>query len=61
MVTKMRKKKIKEVLENILPEEVEEVSVEIKKVVSPKKAILDDEVSETEMLQTKDVTKDEND
>ena len=57
----MRKKKIKEVLENILPEEVEEVSVEIKKVVSPKKAILDDEVSETEMLQTKDVTKDEND
>ena len=61
MVTKMRKKKIKEVLENILPEEVEEVSVEVKKVVSPKKAILDDEVSETEMLQTKDVTTDEND
>ena len=57
----MRKKKIKEVLENILPEEVEEVSVEIKKVVSPKKAILDDEVSETEMLQTKDVEKHEND
>ena len=57
----MRKKKIKEVLENILPEEVEEVSVEIKKVVSPKKAILDDEVSETEMLQTKDVDKNEND
>ena len=61
MVTKMRKKKIKEVLENILPEEVEEVSVEIKKVINPKKAILDDEVSETEMLQTKDVTPDEND
>ena len=61
MVTKMRKKKIKEVLENVLPEEVEEVSIEIKKVVSPKKAILDDEVSETEMLQTKDVTPDEND
>ena len=61
MVTKMRKKKIKEVLENILPEEVEEVSVEVKKVVSPKKAILDDEVSETEMLQTKDVEKHEND
>ena len=57
----MRKNKIKEVLENILPEEVEEVSVEIKKVVSPKKAILDDEVLETEMLQTKDVTPDEND
>ena len=57
----MRKKKIKEVLENILPEEVEEVSVEVKKVVSPKKAILDDEVSETEMLQTKDVDKNEND
>ena len=57
----MRKKKIKEVLENILPEEVEEVSVEIKKVVNPKKAILDDEVSETEMLQTKDVEKHEND
>ena len=57
----MRKKKIKEVLENVLPEEVEEVSIEIKKVVSPKKAILDDEVSETEMLQTKDVTPDEND
>ena len=57
----MRKKKIKEVLENILPEEVEEVSVEIKKAVSPKKAILDDEVSETEMLQTKDVDKNEND
>ena len=55
MVTKMRKKKIKEVLENILPEEVEEAHVEVKKVVSPKKAILDDEVSETEMLQTKDV------
>ena len=61
MVTKMRKKKIKEVLENILPEEVEEVSVEVKKVVSPKKAILDDEVSETEMLQTKDVDKNEDD
>ena len=61
MVTKMRKKKIKEVLENILSEEVEEAHVEIKKVVSPKKAILDDEVSETEMLQTKDVTPDEND
>lgn len=57
----MRKKKIKEVLENILPEEVEEVSVEIKKVVSPKKAIIDDEVSETEMLKTKDVEKHEND
>ena len=57
----MRKKKIKEVLENILPEEVEEVSVEVKKVVNPKKAILDDEVSETEMLQTKDVDKNEND
>ena len=57
----MRKKKIKEVLENILPEEVEEANVDIKKVVSPKKAILDDEVSETEMLQTKDVTPDEND
>lgn len=57
----MRKKKIKEVLENILPEEVEEVSVEVKKVVSSKKAILDDEVLETEMLQTKDVTPDEND
>ena len=57
----MRKNKIKEVLENILPEEVEEVSVEIKKVVSSKKAILDDEVLETEMLQTKDVTPDEND
>ena len=57
----MRKKKIKEVLENILPEEVEEAHVEVKKVVSPKKAILDDEVSETEMLQTKDVTPDEND
>lgn len=61
MVKKMRKKKIKEVLENILPEEVEEVSVEVKKVVNPKKAILDDEVSETEMLQTKDVDKNEND
>ena len=61
MVTKMRKKKIKEVLENILPEEVEEAHVEVKKVVSPKKAILDDEVSETEMLQTKDVEKHEND
>lgn len=57
----MRKKKIKEVLENILPEEVEEVSIEIKKVVSPKKAIIDDEVSETEMLQTKDVEKHEDD
>ena len=57
----MRKKKIKEVLENVLPEEVEEVSVEVKKVVNPKKAILDDEVLETEMLQTKDVEKNEND
>ena len=61
MVIKMRKKKIKEVLENVLPEEVEEAHVEVKKVVSPKKAILDDEVSETEMLQTKDVEKHEND
>lgn len=57
----MRKKKIKEVLENILPEEVEETHVEIKKVVSSKKAIISDEVLETEMLQTKDVTPDEND
>ena len=57
----MRKKKIKEVLENILPEEVEEAHVEIKKVVSPKKAIIDDEVSKTEMLQTKDVEKHEDD
>ena len=57
----MRKKKIKEVLENILPEEVEEAHVEIKKVVSTKKAILDDEVSETEMLQTKDVKQNEDD
>ena len=57
----MRKKKIKEVLENILPEEVEEAHVEIKKAVSTKKAILDDEVLETEMLQTKDVDKNEDD
>lgn len=57
----MRKKKIKEVLENILPEEVEEAHVEVKKVVSPKKAILDDEVLETEMLQTKDVKQNEDD
>lgn len=57
----MRKKKIKEVPQNILPEEVEEAHVEIKKVVSPKKAILDDEVSETEMLQTKDVKQNEDD
>ncbi len=61
MVTKMRKKKIKEVLENILPEEVEEAHVEIKKVVSPKKAIISDEVSETNMLQTKDVKQNEDD
>ena len=57
----MRKKKIKEVLENVLPEEVEEAHVEIKKVVNPKKAIISDEVLETEMLQTKDVEKHEND
>lgn len=61
MVTKMRKKKIKEVLENILPEEVEEAHVEVKKVVNSKKAILDDEVLETEMLQTKDVKQNEDD
>lgn len=61
MVTKMRKKKIKEVPQNILPEEVEEAHVEIKKVVNPKKAILDDEVSETNMLQTKDVKQNEDD
>lgn len=57
----MRKKKIKEVLENVLPEEVEEAHVEVKKVVSPKKAIISDEVLETEMLQTKDVEQNEND
>lgn len=61
MVTKMRKKKIKEVPQNILPEEVEEVHVEIKKVVNPKKAIISDEVSETNMLQTKDVKQNEDD
>ena len=40
---------------------VEEVSVEIKKVVNPKKAIISDEVSETNMLQTKDVKQNEDD
>ena len=52
----MKRKKIKkEVIENVLPEEIEKVEIKIKKVVTPKKAIIDDVVEVTNMLQTKDV------
>lgn len=58
----MKRKKIKkEVIENVLPEEIEKVEIKIKKVVTPKKAIIDDVVEVTNMLQTKDVKINEND
>ena len=55
------KKNKKKIVENILPEEIEKVEIKIEKVVSPKKATLKDVVEVTNMLQTKDVIKDEND
>lgn len=55
------KKNKKKIVENVLPEEIEKVEIKIEKVVSPKKATLDEVVEVTNMLQTKDVIKDEND
>ena len=52
----MRKNKNKkEIVENILPEELEKVEIKIEEVVTSEKAILDDVVEVTNMLQTKDV------
>lgn len=51
---KLRKSK-KKILENVLPEDTQKVEVKIEKVVSPKKATLDEVVEVTNMLQTKDV------
>lgn len=55
------KKNKKKIVENVLPKEIEKVEIKIEKVVSPKKATLKDVVEVTNMLQTKDVIKDEND
>ena len=51
----MRKKNKKEIVENILPEELEKVEIKIEEVVTSEKATLDDVVEVTNMLQTKDV------
>lgn len=55
------KKSKKKIVENVLPEDIKKVEIKIEKVVSPKKATLKDVVEVTNMLQTKDVIKDEND
>lgn len=49
------KKNKKKIVENVLPEDVEKVEIKIEKVVTPKKAIIDEVVDVTNMLQTKDV------
>lgn len=52
----MRKKKNKkEIIENIVPEELEKVEIKIEKVVDPKKAIINENIDVTNMLKTKDV------
>ena len=56
MVIKMKiKRSKKKIVENVLPEDIEKVEIKIEKVVSPKKATLDEVVEVTNMLQTKDV------
>lgn len=58
MKLKRNKKKI---VENVLPEELEKVEVTIEKVVTPKKATIDEVVEVTNMEQTKDVSQNGND
>lgn len=58
MKLKRNKKKI---VENVLPEDIEKVEVTIEKVVTPKKATIDEVVEVTNMEQTKDVSQNEND
>ena len=53
MKLKRNKKKI---VENVLPEEIKKVEVTIEKVVTPKKATIDEVVEVTNMEQTKDVS-----
>ena len=57
---RLRKNK-KKIDENVLPEDIKKVEIKIEKVVTPKKATIDEVVEVTNMLQTKDVIKDEND
>ena len=62
MVIKMRlKKNKKKIVENVLPEDIKKVEVTIEKVVTPKKATIDEVVEVTNMEQTKDVSQDGND
>ena len=58
MKLKRNKKKI---VENVLPEDIEKVEVTIEKVVTPKKATIDEVVEVTNMEQTKDVSQNGND
>lgn len=56
-----KNKNKKKIVENVLPEEIEKVEVTIEKVVTPKKATIDEVVEVTNMEQTKDVSQDGND
>lgn len=58
MKLKRNKKKI---VENVLPEDIKKVEVTIEKVVTPKKATIDEVVEVTNMEQTKDVSQNGND
>lgn len=55
------KKNKKKIVENVLPEDIKKVEVTIEKVVTPKKATIDEVVEVTNMEQTKDVSQDGND
>ena len=57
---KLRKNK-KKIVENVLPEDIKKVEVTIEKVVTPKKATIDEVVEVTNMEQTKDVSQNGND
>ena len=62
MVVKMKlRRNKKKIVENVLPEDIERVEVTIEKVVTPKKATIDEVVEVTNMEQTKDVSQDGND
>lgn len=55
------KKTKKKIVENVLPEDIQKVEIKIEKVVTPKKATIDEVVDVANMLQTKDVKVNEND
>ena len=55
------KKNKKKIVENVLPEDIKKVEVTIEKVVTPKKATIDEVVEVTNMEQTKDVSQNGND